>query len=197
MKKFWIQLTAAAAALVLLFGYNFAILAKEEAEEEIRTDSADTGTENADSAQAESGEAESEEAETDAADSTDVQSAEADAGGENGSAGEESGNLEAADAETDSESAGTAAYADGTYQGTGEGYGGEITVEVTVEGGSIESVTVISAKEEDAAYFNTAKGIIEDILEKQSADVDTVSGATYSSAGIRDAVSAALEEAEL
>ena len=170
MKKFWIQLAAAAAALVLLFGYNSAILAKEEAEEGIRTDSADTGTENADSAQAESGEAESEEAGT------------ADAGSKN--------------AQTSSGGGEDSTYADGTYQGTGEGYGGEITVEVTVEGGSIESVTVISAKEEDAAYFNTAKGIIEDILEKQSADVDTVSGATYSSAGIRDAVLAALEEAE-
>ena len=45
------------------------------------------------------------------------------------------------------------------------------------------------------AYLTTAESILDDILKAQSADVDTVSGATFSSTGIRDAVSDALEQA--
>lgn len=41
-----------------------------------------------------------------------------------------------------------------------------------------------------------AEDIIPKIIEAQSADVDTVSGATFSSTGIRDAVSEALKQAE-
>ena len=41
-----------------------------------------------------------------------------------------------------------------------------------------------------------AKDKIEDIVDAQSADVDTISGATFSSTGIREAVTQALEKAE-
>ena len=44
---------------------------------------------------------------------------------------------------------------------------------------------------DDAAFFNRAKeGVTASILAKQSTDVDTVSGATYSSRGIMNAVNA-------
>lgn len=88
-----------------------------------------------------------------------------------------------------------AAYKDGTYKGTAQGFGGDIEVEVTVSEGQIASVEITKADGEDSAYLDTAKGMIDDIVEQQTADVDTVSGATYSSGGIRDAAAAALEEA--
>ena len=83
-------------------------------------------------------------------------------------------------------------YVDGTYTGTGEGFRGEITVEVTVVGGAIQDITVIS-QQEDAQFFNRAEStVIEEILSSQSVDVTPVSGATFSSNGIIEAVSNAL-----
>ena len=107
---------------------------------------------------------------------------------------------EAAKAEYDAavaaaEAAAGGGWADGIYQGTAMGFGGDITVEVTIEDGVITGLTIVSADKEDAAYLTTAEAIIEDILEAQSADVDTISGATFSSTGIRDAAELALEEA--
>ena len=44
-------------------------------------------------------------------------------------------------------------------------------------------------------FFERAKAIIDDVMDEQSLEVDTVSGATYSSASILNAVSNALESA--
>lgn len=87
-------------------------------------------------------------------------------------------------------------YTDGVYQGTGTGFGGTITVEVTVEEGKLTKIDLMSADGEDPAYFQQAEAMVDRILEAQSAEVDTVSGATYSSQGIREAVETALEEAK-
>lgn len=86
-------------------------------------------------------------------------------------------------------------FKDGTYTGEAEGFGGTIQVSVTVEAGSISEITIDSADGEDNAYLTMAEDVIETILKAQSADVDTVSGATYSSTGIREAVRNALKEA--
>lgn len=71
-----------------------------------------------------------------------------------------------------------------------------ITVLVTVENGTISEIEITSADDEDKAYLSMAEDIIPKIIEAQSADVDTVSGAMFSSTGIRDAVSEALKQAE-
>lgn len=89
----------------------------------------------------------------------------------------------------------TEALKDGVYTGTGEGYGGDIVVEVTVEGGRITSVEVLSAEDETPSYFERAKMLIPYIISTQSSDVDTVSGATLSSNGILEAVNQALNQA--
>lgn len=96
----------------------------------------------------------------------------------------------ASDAETAS------LYADGTYNGEAQGYGGTVSVAVTVQEGTITDVAIVSAKQEDAAYFDAAKGVIDEILEAQTTEVDTVSGATFSSNGILHAVADALGKAE-
>ena len=87
-------------------------------------------------------------------------------------------------------------YTDGRWEGGAKGFGGMITVLVTVENGTISEIEIISADGEDKAYLSMAEDIIPKIIEAQSADVDTVSGATFSSTGIRDAVSEALKQAE-
>ena len=83
-------------------------------------------------------------------------------------------------------------YVDGTYEGTAQGYRGEVKVRVKVSGGAISSVTVESYSDDDE-FFNRAKNtIINEIISSQTADVQTVSGATYSSRGIIQAVANAL-----
>ena len=54
---------------------------------------------------------------------------------------------------------------------------------------------IVSAEKEDGAYLSMAEDIIPTIIDAQSADVDTISGATFSSTGIKNAVAQALEEA--
>lgn len=87
-------------------------------------------------------------------------------------------------------------YPDGRWEGGAKGFGGMITVLVTVENGTISEIEITSADDEDKAYLSMAEDIIPKIIEAQSADVDTVSGAMFSSTGIRDAVSEALKQAE-
>lgn len=86
-------------------------------------------------------------------------------------------------------------YKDGTYQGEAEGFGGTVAVEVKIEKGKITAVNIVSAEKEDGAYLSMAKDIIPKIIEAQSADVDTISGATFSSTGIKNASQEALEKA--
>ncbi|MDY4000658.1 MAG: FMN-binding protein [Blautia sp.] len=88
-----------------------------------------------------------------------------------------------------------AEYKDGTYTGEADGFGGAISVEVKIEDGEITELNILSAEKEDGAYLSMAEDIIPRILEAQSVDVDTVSGATFSSTGIRDASAQALEKA--
>ena len=83
---------------------------------------------------------------------------------------------------------------DGVYTGTGQGFNGPISVRVTVSGGNIVNVEILSYSD-DAPYFNRAKAVISKMIGKQESSVDTVSGATYSSRGIIDAVRDALSKA--
>lgn len=87
-------------------------------------------------------------------------------------------------------------YADGTYTGEAQGYGGTVEVELTVGNGKITDLTITSAEKEDTAYLDAASAVIDSILEQQSTDVDTVSGATFSSNGILHAAEDALRKAE-
>lgn len=86
-------------------------------------------------------------------------------------------------------------WKDGTYEGTGIGFGGEITVSVTVADGKVTDITVLSADGEDPAYYNQALAVLDKIVSAQSTEVDTVSGATFSSTGLIDAAADALGKA--
>lgn len=86
-------------------------------------------------------------------------------------------------------------YKDGTYTGEGDGFGGKISVEIKVEEKKITEINILSAEGEDGAYLSMAKDIIPKIIEAQSTEVDTISGATFSSTGIKEASAEALEKA--
>ena len=85
-------------------------------------------------------------------------------------------------------------YRDGIYTAEAIGFEGKITVQVTVAEDKITDITVLSAEDEEE-YLSRAKRVIPAILEEQSPNVDTVSGATYSSTGILNAVKLALAKA--
>ena len=72
-------------------------------------------------------------------------------------------------------------YKDGEYIGSAKGFGGKISVKVTIKGGKITSIKVLSASGETGSYLARAKAVIGVILKKQSTNVDAVSGATYRS----------------
>ena len=89
-------------------------------------------------------------------------------------------------------------YVDGTYQGTGIGFRGAVTtVSVTVGNDTIKGIEVVSHGD-DAPYFDRSyESVANQILSSQSTEVDVVSGATYSSKGIIDAVADALGKAKI
>ena len=87
-----------------------------------------------------------------------------------------------------------AAYKDGTYCGTGTGFGGTLKVQVVISGGKITSIDVIE-NHDDSSYLSRAMALINNIIATQSTNVDVVSGATYSSNGIKSAVRDALRQA--
>ncbi len=89
-------------------------------------------------------------------------------------------------------------YKDGTYHGSGTGFrGGTTTVTVIVSGGKITAVNVDS-NEDSPSFFDAAyTAVSSEIISSQSAEVDAVSGATYSSKGIMAAVANALQTAKV
>ena len=101
----------------------------------------------------------------------------------------------AGNGQSDSGNGGSTNYKDGTYTGEADGFGGTIQVEVKIEKNKIAEINVVSAEKEDGAYLSMAKDIIPKIIDAQSADIDTISGATFSSTGIKNASEQALEKA--
>lgn len=87
-----------------------------------------------------------------------------------------------------------ATFKDGTYIGVGEGYKGDVKVSVVIKNSKIYKINILST-EDDEQFFSKAEKLTSTIITKQTADVDTVSGATFSSNGIIEAVSNALQKA--
>lgn len=82
---------------------------------------------------------------------------------------------------------------DGTFTGSAQGYGGAVTTQVVIENGYIASVEVVDHAGETEAYFAQAEGLTDKIVAAQGTNVDAVSGATFSSAGIINGVNEALK----
>lgn len=84
---------------------------------------------------------------------------------------------------------------DGTYEGSAFGFGDLITVSVTIKDGRITDISVLDASGEDRPYYNQSLPLLDEMINKQSTEVDTVSGATLTSEGLIGAVADALGKA--
>ena len=82
---------------------------------------------------------------------------------------------------------------DGTYKGTGEGFGGDIKVEVEVKDGKVVNIEILDHSETPDISDPALEKIPGAIVEAQSVEVDDISGATFSSKGIKEAVKDALK----
>ena len=122
-----------------------------------------------------------------------IAQAQRDAKDKDDAAKEDAEEADAADTEESDDSENV--YKDGTYTGSAQGFGGAITVQVTLAN-EITDIQVTSAPGEDSAYLSQGESVISSIISAQSTDVDTVSGATFSSTGIINAVVDALGKAE-
>ncbi len=81
---------------------------------------------------------------------------------------------------------------DGVFEGSAVGYGGDVVVSVTIEEGFIEDVSIVSAKDEDAAWLKEAIVLLDQIVVEQTPAIDVVTGATYTSTGILNATKNAI-----
>lgn len=78
-------------------------------------------------------------------------------------------------------------------EGSARGFKSTIQVQVLQNQGQIEDILIIGHSD-DAQWFNSASQVVDKMIQAQSTDVDTISGATYSSQGIINATKAALGE---
>lgn len=86
-------------------------------------------------------------------------------------------------------------YTAGTYTGEGQGFGGAVTVTITVTADEITDVTAEGPDETESVGGAALEELAEQILEAQSAEIDGVSGATYTSEGIMAAAQDAISQA--
>ncbi|NCC42450.1 MAG: FMN-binding protein [Clostridia bacterium] len=117
--------------------------------------------------------------------------------GSNGSGGSGENNTASDENITNDETTitGTIPYVNGIYYGTAEGYSGDITVAVAIQDHTIKTI-IVTKSEDDEAFFNRAMSVVDQVMKKQTTQVDTVSGATYSSKGLLGAIENALKEAQ-
>lgn len=87
-------------------------------------------------------------------------------------------------------------YNDGTYEGSGRGFKGTTSVSVVVKNGKITDVSTISSRDDRRFYERAFSVISDEIITSQSTEVNAVSGATFSSNGIMQAVADALSNAK-
>lgn len=89
---------------------------------------------------------------------------------------------------------GNGAAGAGTLQGSAQGYGGEVTVTVTVDGDDIVSVEAVGEKETQGVGSKAIDELPDKIEDADSTDVEVVTGATVTSNAIKEAVDKALED---
>lgn len=84
---------------------------------------------------------------------------------------------------------------DGVYQGQAEGVQGDIVLEITVENGDIVDLEILAEQETEHLAQPAYEELEEQLLAEQSADLDTVAGATYTSEAFMEAVEEAIAKA--
>lgn len=88
-------------------------------------------------------------------------------------------------------------YKDGVYTGSAHGYKPNLTVQVTLKNDKITNVQILSTNDSDGFKEEPIAVIPKEIIAAQSTSVNAVSGATYTSRGIMNAVANALTSAKI
>lgn len=83
---------------------------------------------------------------------------------------------------------------DGVFSGAAEGFGGLVEMQATIEDGYITSVDILDASHEGDAWLDMAIVLLDQIEKEQTTNLDVVSGATYTSAGILNGTAEALRQ---
>ena len=89
----------------------------------------------------------------------------------------------------------SATLKDGVYQGEGNGINGKIVVEVTITDGKIADVQIVSESESEGLGHIALPDYAKQTVEKQSLDIDVMTGVTVTLDGYKEAVNAALAQA--
>ncbi len=89
----------------------------------------------------------------------------------------------------------TQSYTPGTYTGVGSGNGGDIVVEVSFSEDAITKIEIVSESETPTISEIAFDTLPEAVVEYQSLGVDTVSGATLTSFGVKAAIADAVTQA--
>ena len=84
---------------------------------------------------------------------------------------------------------------DGAYKSSAAGYGGELELEITIEDSKLTDINVLEHQETSPVFTRALTVAKERIIEAQSPEVDSVSGATFTSFAIKKATGNALNEA--
>lgn len=88
-----------------------------------------------------------------------------------------------------------AKWEDGTFYGTGTGHGGPIKAEVVIEKGKISKVEAVEHQETPGIGDAALEKISGEVIKSQTAEVDSVTGATITSNGFIQAIDNALSQA--
>lgn len=86
-------------------------------------------------------------------------------------------------------------FTPGTYAAEAEGYHGQIKLDVTFDENSISSINIVEDHETEGIGHEALPMMVERIIQAQGTGVDAVTGATVSSAAIKQAVNNAAMEA--
>ncbi len=97
--------------------------------------------------------------------------------------------------ETEDSSDQAGIYTPGTYIATAKGHEGDVKLEVEFSSDAIKSIKILEHEETDNIGSNAIDRLPGEIVDKQSLDVDVVSGATFSSKAILEAVEDAVVQA--
>ncbi|ETP73891.1 succinate dehydrogenase/fumarate reductase flavoprotein subunit [Lachnospiraceae bacterium JC7] len=83
----------------------------------------------------------------------------------------------------------------GEFSGTGKGFEGDVTVTLNLKDSVLESAEIVGDKETPNVGGKAIEKIMAEMNEHHTVNVDSVSGATYTSKGIEEALAAALAAA--
>ena len=82
-----------------------------------------------------------------------------------------------------------------TTEGTGIGKHGDVTVAVTFDNGRIQDIKIVKEQENKVLAAKVYTDLKDAVIATNSADLDVISGATFSSKGLLDAVKDAAKKA--